>query len=91
MSKAYDCVEWKFLEDMMMKMGFRRRWLELIMNCVTTVSYRIKINSALSENFKPESGLRQGDPLSAYFFFLRGNSDFHYWEDAESSAIKEIT
>ena len=48
MSKAYDRVEWKFMDDMMMKMGFHRRWVELIMNCVTTVSYRIKINGALS-------------------------------------------
>jgi hypothetical protein len=64
MSKASDRVEWKFLEDMMMKMGFHRRWVELIMNCFTTVSYRIKINGAFLENFKPESGLKQGDPLS---------------------------
>jgi hypothetical protein len=38
MSKAYDQVEWYFLEDMMLKMGFQRRWVDLIMNCVTTQS-----------------------------------------------------
>ena len=53
MSKAYDHVAWMFLEDMMTKTGYHRRWVDLIMNCVTTVSYRIKINGALSENFKP--------------------------------------
>jgi hypothetical protein len=40
------------------------------MNCVTTVSYRIKINGALSESFKPKRGLRQRDPLSTYLFLI---------------------
>jgi len=70
MSKAYDHVAWMFLEDMMTKTGYHRRWVDLIMNCVTTVSYRIKINGALSEIFKPERGLRQRDPLSTYLFLI---------------------
>lgn len=34
MSKTYDRVEWVFLKDMMMKMGFSARWVDLIMCCV---------------------------------------------------------
>ena len=34
MHKAYDRVEWVFLEKMMLKLGFDQRWIKLIMVCV---------------------------------------------------------
>lgn len=36
MHKAYDHIEWAYLEKIMLKMGFAPRWVELIMACVSS-------------------------------------------------------
>lgn len=70
MSKAYDRVSWNFLRGTLRSLGFPERFITLIMNCVTTVSYEILLNGSPLERFQPCGGLRQGDPLSPFPFVL---------------------
>lgn len=63
-TKAYDRIEWKFLEGMLRAFGFPDKWVQLVMQCVSSVRYRIKINGSLTDTVIPRRGLKQGDPIS---------------------------
>lgn len=64
MSKAYDRLEWSFVKEVIKSMGFPNSLVNLIMKCISSVSYRVIINGQPSTSFQPERGLRQKDPIS---------------------------
>ncbi|GKV50356.1 hypothetical protein SLEP1_g57064 [Rubroshorea leprosula] len=68
--KAYDSVNWVFLDEMMRRLGFgekRRLWIK---ECLQTASASVLVNGSPTEEFKMEKGLRQGDPIAPFLFLI---------------------
>ncbi|GJT00596.1 RNA-directed DNA polymerase, eukaryota, reverse transcriptase zinc-binding domain protein [Tanacetum coccineum] len=73
LQKAYDTINWKFLEKSQVEFGFHEKMVHWIMQCVTTAGFTINVNGERVGYFKGGGGgrgLRQGDLVSPYLFTL---------------------
>ena len=65
--KAYDKVNWNFLQQTLRMKGFSQTWCKWIENKVTGGSVAVKINDEVGHYFQTMKGLRQGDPCPLCF------------------------
>lgn len=70
LSKAYDKLNWNFIEQVLYELQLPPLLTKLIMHCISSASFQITINGDLSDKFCAGRGIRQGDPLSPYIFVL---------------------
>jgi hypothetical protein len=68
--RAYDTVNWNFLDYMLGRMGFADGWRRWIRACVFQSTMSVLVNGSPTGDFTVCKGLRQGDPLSPFLFLI---------------------
>ncbi|GKV49436.1 hypothetical protein SLEP1_g56186 [Rubroshorea leprosula] len=86
-AKAYDCVDWAFLDWMMGRFGFGSRWRGWIMECLSIAKVSVLVNGSSTEEFEIGKGLRQGDPLSPFLFLMVGEGLHGLLRKSESEGL----
>lgn len=69
--KAYDSVDFRYLDFVMANMNFPKLWRKWIYECIGTATASVLVNGCPTDEFSIERGLRQGDPLSPFLFMVR--------------------
>ena len=73
-SNAYNRINWNFLCNIMLKLGFDIQWVRLAKETICTTSNSMLINGEPHRFISPTRGIKQGDPLSPYLFLLCAES-----------------
>lgn len=74
LQKAYNEVDWEYLDAVLERKGFGKRWRMWMQGCLSMVNFSIIINGRPRGKIFAEKGLRQGDPISPFLFTLVGDS-----------------
>ncbi|CAA7048764.1 unnamed protein product [Microthlaspi erraticum] len=68
--KAFDTVRWDFVEATLKGLHLPQKFIDWILECISTPTFSVVVNGQSSGFFKSTKGLRQGDSLSPYLFVL---------------------
>lgn len=68
--KAYDMVNWGFLDSVMRQMGFPDLWRNWMRGCLSSARASVLVNGSPTGEFVASRDLRQGDPFSPFLFSI---------------------
>lgn len=68
--KAYDTMDWFFIKDMLVALGFPSHFVKIVFTCLSTSTFSLILNGTPLESLKAKRGLRQGDPMSPLLFVI---------------------
>jgi hypothetical protein len=65
-SLIWQKLEWNYLHSVTWALGFSDTWINLIMKCVLSVSFSVRVNGVFSDT----RGIRQGNPMWPYLLYF---------------------
>ncbi|XP_074305379.1 uncharacterized protein LOC141640499 [Silene latifolia] len=68
LQKAYDSIEWAFVDQMLGALMFPEKFRQMVMTCVTTSSFTLNLNGAQLWILQRKKGSKTGDPISPLLF-----------------------
>ncbi|XP_038704713.1 uncharacterized protein LOC120000656 [Tripterygium wilfordii] len=87
LEKAFDFVNWRYLDMVMLRMGFGVKWRSWIMECVSTACVSILVNGSPTKEIRMQKGIRQGDPLSPFLFNIAAEGLHQLFTLAEEKGL----
>ena len=58
LEKAYDRMNWKFIENVLYEVGLTKNIVDLISDSISSASFHLLWNGETIEEFKPSYGLK---------------------------------
>jgi len=70
--KAYDSIDWSYLDEVMRKMGFPTLWRKWIKECIGTTTASVLVNGSPTYEFSLERGFEARRPFFPFSFSSGG-------------------
>ncbi|XP_026439193.1 uncharacterized protein LOC113337828 [Papaver somniferum] len=85
--KAFDHVNWEFIDEILKLIGYGDKWRSWVKCCVEFVKFSVLVNGSASSFFTSKKGIRQGDPLSPFLLLLVGEALSYMLKQAQLQGI----
>lgn len=87
LEKAFDRINWRYLEFVLVQMGFSRKWCNWLRFCYSTSSFSVLINGSSFGYFTSSRGVRQGCPVSPLLFIIAREGFSRFMDRAHNQGL----